>query len=161
MHEHVDVTQRDSNSHHLPHATRTHRNPDSLVGSDLKVIVGYAQVPPPCPRCASCHVVSSPAPVRVCVPPRAPAEQMVSLTTSPCIHLAHTLLCLLQSEAPLLLRIKIDSPMELGADISWLSMYPGECEALFPPLMFLKPMFKQSIRDAEGEVVTIKASFPS
>jgi len=27
--------------------------------------------------------------------------------------------------------------------------------------MFLKPMFKQSIRESEGEVVTIKASFPS
>ena len=69
-----------------------------------------------------------------------------------------------KSGTPLLFRIKIDSPMELGADIQWLSMFPGESEVLFPPLMFLKPMFKQRVlRGGEdfGEVLTVKASFPS
>ena len=66
------------------------------------------------------------------------------------------------SSSPLLLRIKVDSPMELGADIHWLSLFPGEREVLFPPLTFLKPMFKQQIRNSSGGVVvTVKPSFPS
>ena len=66
------------------------------------------------------------------------------------------------SSSPLLLRIKVDSPMELGADIRWLSLFPSEREVLFPPLTFLKPMFKQQIRNsAGGVVVTVKPSFPS
>ena len=66
-----------------------------------------------------------------------------------------------RSQAPLLLRIKIDNPMEMGADIRWLSMFPGEEEVLFPPLTFLKPMFKQQVRNGVGIVVTVKPSFPS
>ena len=66
-----------------------------------------------------------------------------------------------RSRAPLLMRIKVDSPMELGADIHWLSMFPGEEEVLFPPLTFLKPMFKQQIRNSAGVVVTVRPSFPS
>ena len=38
-----------------------------------------------------------------------------------------------KSRSPLLFRIKVTSPMDLGADIQWLSLYPGEeegkCEA--------------------------------
>ena len=67
-----------------------------------------------------------------------------------------------KSSSPLLLRIKVDSPMELGADIQWLSMFPGESEVLYPPLTFLKPMFRQAIRgQSTGCVVTVKPSFPS
>ncbi len=33
--------------------------------------------------------------------------------------------------------------MELGAEISWVSLYPGESEWLYPPLTFVKPMFVQ------------------
>ena len=66
-----------------------------------------------------------------------------------------------RSKAPLLMRIKVDSPMELGADIHWLSLFPNEEEVLFPPLTFLKPMFKQNIRNSVGTVVTVKPSFPS
>lgn len=66
-----------------------------------------------------------------------------------------------RSQAPLLLRIKVDNPMEMGADIRWLSMFPGEEEVLFPPLTFLKPMFKQQVRNGVGIVVTVKPSFPS
>jgi len=68
-----------------------------------------------------------------------------------------------QSDAPLLLKIKIDSPMDYGADISWLSMFPEEKECLYPPLTFLKPIRVQPIRglDGKGEVITVKPSFPS
>mmetsp|Transcript_34047 Transcript_34047/g.79752 ORF Transcript_34047/g.79752 Transcript_34047/m.79752 type:complete len:920 (-) Transcript_34047:91-2850(-) len=68
-----------------------------------------------------------------------------------------------KSETPLLLKIKIDSPMDHGADISWLSLFPDERECLYPPLTFLKPIRQQPIRGllGKGEVITVKPSFPS
>mmetsp|Transcript_21074 Transcript_21074/g.37711 ORF Transcript_21074/g.37711 Transcript_21074/m.37711 type:complete len:1057 (-) Transcript_21074:472-3642(-) len=67
-----------------------------------------------------------------------------------------------KSDFPLLFRIKVDSPMELGADIRWLSMYPNEAEVLYPPLTFIKPLFQQPIKDCKGGVVvTVKPSFPT
>jgi len=66
------------------------------------------------------------------------------------------------SKCPLLFRIKIDSPMDRGADIKWLSCFPGEEEVLYPPMTYLQPMFEQSIKGVtEGSVVTLKAFFPS
>ena len=66
-----------------------------------------------------------------------------------------------KSHAPLLFRIRVDSPMELGADIHWLSLFPGEREVLYPPLTYLKPMFRQEIRNVPGTVITLKPSFPT
>jgi len=67
-----------------------------------------------------------------------------------------------KSQVPLLFRIKVDTPMQLGADIQWLSIYPGEAEVLYPPLTYLKPLFKQRIKGLQaGEVVTLVPSFPS
>ena len=75
-----------------------------------------------------------------------------------------------RSTTPLIFRFKIDSPMEMGADISWISMFPSENETCYPPLTFIKPMFKQKIKDdnksagherVDGIVVTLKPSFPS
>jgi hypothetical protein len=43
------------------------------------------------------------------------------------------------SQDSLLLRIVAPSFMSLGADLRWLSAFPGEAEVLFPPLTFLKP----------------------
>ena len=57
--------------------------------------------------------------------------------------------------------------MDLGAKIDWCSVFPGEQEALYPPLTFLKPMFEQPIMGQQGQscdegvVVTVKPSFPS
>jgi hypothetical protein len=49
-----------------------------------------------------------------------------------------------------------------GAEIEWISMFPGEKETLFPPLTFLKPMFSQRIKGLnQGLVITLKPSFPS
>ena len=69
--------------------------------------------------------------------------------------------------APLLFHIQVDSPMDLGAKIDWCSAFPGEAEVLYPPLAFLKPIFKQPImgadgnKSSEGVVVTVKPSFPT
>lgn len=66
------------------------------------------------------------------------------------------------SRTPLLFRIKVDSPMDLGAEIGWLSVFPTEREVLYPPLTFLKPMFTQHIKDVpDGKVITVKPSFPT
>jgi len=71
------------------------------------------------------------------------------------------------SRTPLLFRIKVESPMDLGAEIDWCSVFPGEEEVLYPPLTFLKPMFDQPIMGPDGDaleegiVVTVKPSFPS
>mmetsp|Transcript_48942 Transcript_48942/g.116317 ORF Transcript_48942/g.116317 Transcript_48942/m.116317 type:complete len:81 (-) Transcript_48942:33-275(-) len=66
-----------------------------------------------------------------------------------------------KSKKPLLFRIKVSSPMDMGADISWLSTFPGEHEVLYPPLTYLKPMIRQPIKGCEGFVYTVKPSFPS
>lgn len=69
------------------------------------------------------------------------------------------------SNYALLFRIKVQSPMEYGADISWLSTVPEENEVLYPPLTYLRPISEQSIRNENGEVVgkviMVKPSFPS
>ena len=62
----------------------------------------------------------------------------------------------------LLFRLAIESPMEYGASIRWLSTVPGEDEVLYPPLTFLKPVAEQKIKNEEGSrVITVKPSFPS
>lgn len=42
------------------------------------------------------------------------------------------------SEHSVLLRLRTKNAMERGADLAWLSAFPGEHEFLFPPLTFLQ-----------------------
>ena len=42
------------------------------------------------------------------------------------------------STSPLLFRIKIESPMDRGASLKWLSIYPKEEEVLYPPLTYVR-----------------------
>ena len=51
------------------------------------------------------------------------------------------------SKKSVLLRLNTASFMERGADISFLSAFPGEKEVLYPPLTFLRPT---------GSVITTK-----
>jgi hypothetical protein len=44
------------------------------------------------------------------------------------------------AECPLLLKFKTNGILNLGADVSFLSVYPTECEMLYPPLTYLKPL---------------------
>jgi len=44
-----------------------------------------------------------------------------------------------QSSCSVLLRLRIDSFITCGADISYLSAFPAESEYLYPPLPYLKP----------------------
>jgi hypothetical protein len=43
------------------------------------------------------------------------------------------------SEDSILLKISLDNVMQYGADIQWLSAFPGESEVLYPPLTYLQP----------------------
>ena len=52
------------------------------------------------------------------------------------------------SRHSLLLRIVAPSFMSLGADLRWLSAFPGEAEVLFPPLTYLKPTGRTDRVDA-------------
>ena len=52
-----------------------------------------------------------------------------------------------KSAVPLLLQIEVENPMQCGADISWLSMYPEEKEWLFPPLTYLDVLRQSATED--------------
>ena len=58
----------------------------------------------------------------------------MSTTTNISIAVSHAM-----SPDSLLFMVKVDSFMSIGADIDWLSTFPGEGEFLFPPLTYLKP----------------------
>ena len=67
-----------------------------------------------------------------------------------------------KSEHSLFFRIKVQSPMDNGADVSWLSAYPVEKEVIYPPLSYMQPLFQQSLKDVtDGEAITMTVSFPS
>lgn len=67
-----------------------------------------------------------------------------------------------RSANPLVFKIKVESPMDYGAEIKWLSLFVEEEEILYPPLTFLKPVRMQPIKGlASGHLITVKPSFPS
>ena len=43
------------------------------------------------------------------------------------------------SDCSVIFKIVTRSFMERGADVAWLSAFPGEKEVLFPPLTYLSP----------------------
>ncbi|CAK0810167.1 unnamed protein product [Prorocentrum cordatum] len=61
-----------------------------------------------------------------------------------------------QSDKPLVVRVVCDNFMEQGSDISWLSLYPGEQEVLYPPLTFLEPVRRRRIANSAGWVIDVK-----
>eukprot|EP00300_Choanocystis_sp_HF-7_P007672 c15439_g1_i1.p1 GENE.c15439_g1_i1~~c15439_g1_i1.p1 ORF type:complete len:700 (-),score=179.60 c15439_g1_i1:132-2231(-) len=67
-----------------------------------------------------------------------------------------------RSANPLVFKIKVESPMDYGAEIKWLSLFVEEEEILYPPLTFLKPVRMQPIKGLDsGLLITVKPSFPS
>jgi len=71
------------------------------------------------------------------------------------------------SKASLLFKIEAETFMQTGADLQWLSAFPGEAEVLYPPLTYLKPSLplkKQTIkivRDSEEMTFTVIELKPS
>lgn len=50
-----------------------------------------------------------------------------------------------ESKAPMIIKLETKDFMSRGADISFLSVYPGESETLFPPLTFLRPIGSENL----------------
>ena len=66
-----------------------------------------------------------------------------------------------QTSRSLLFRIVTDNNLQRGADLRWLSMFPGEAETLYPPLTFMQPTGRKQTVKVDGfelEVVEVKAT---
>jgi len=50
-----------------------------------------------------------------------------------------------ESDVPMIIKLETKDFMSRGADIAFLSVYPGEAETLFPPLTFLRPIGSEKI----------------
>ena len=52
-----------------------------------------------------------------------------------------------------LFRIEVPDALGLGADLHWVSAFPGDAEVLYPPLTFLRPTHRrQEIVHPESKV---------
>lgn len=67
-----------------------------------------------------------------------------------------------ESESPLLFKFVSKSFMSHGADISFLSVYPGEKEVLYPPLTYMRPikLFQQTIGGRLYQIAEVEPVFP-
>lgn len=45
----------------------------------------------------------------------------------------------------LLFKIKVNNVLQYGADLQWLSAFPGESEVCYPPLTYLQPSGKVQV----------------
>ena len=85
---------------------------------------------------------------------------LMSTTSDPSVAVAYG-----QSKNSLLFKIVSRSIMTRGADITFLSAFPGEREFLFPPLTFLQPtgrpreVFRLQLQDAQGKPTKEHATF--
>ena len=66
------------------------------------------------------------------------------------------------SKSPLLFKFVSNSFMSHGADISFLSVYPGEKEVLYPPLTYLRPIkvSEETIGATVYKIVEVEPVFP-
>jgi hypothetical protein len=55
----------------------------------------------------------------------------------------------------LLFKIKVPNALKLGADLEWLTAFPGEREVLYPPLTYLQPTQQIQIFKKNGASVTV------
>ena len=58
----------------------------------------------------------------------------MSTTTDPSVAISYAI-----SEESLIFKLKVDNFVQYGADVQWLSAFPGEAEVLYPPLTYLQP----------------------
>lgn len=72
------------------------------------------------------------------------------------------------SRSSLLLKLRTSSFMDRGADISFLSAFPGEAEVCFPPLTYLRPTGRTEVLefgadnpDCTCTIVEVNVAFPS
>merc|ERR1712190_158925 len=61
-----------------------------------------------------------------------------------------------KSKEPLVMRVVCESFMNRGSDMSWLSLYPGEEEVLYPPLTYLEVIKTSLIENHRGKVIDVR-----
>jgi hypothetical protein len=69
-----------------------------------------------------------------------------------------------QGGRALIFRVLVDDFMNQGPDLKWLSCFPHESEALYPPLTFFKPVGEPERLMYDGSeftIVDVKPTFPS
>lgn len=70
-----------------------------------------------------------------------------------------------RSEKALIFRVLVDGFMQQGPHLSFLSAFPHEKEALYPPLTFFKPVRKEAKKltynGTEFSIVDVKPTFPT
>ena len=54
-----------------------------------------------------------------------------------------------KTDGALLMKIVTENNLQRGADLTFLSMYPGEKEILYPPLTFMQPTGRQQVMEFE------------
>lgn len=64
------------------------------------------------------------------------------------------------SPGSLLFMIKVDNFMQYGAELRWLSAFPGEAEVCFPPLTFLQPTGRTELIQAGENVFKVVECVP-
>ena len=62
-----------------------------------------------------------------------------------------------KTDGALLMKIVTENNLQRGADLTFLSMYPGEQEILYPPLTFMQPTGRQ--QEMEFELPNDAGSF--
>ena len=61
-----------------------------------------------------------------------------------------------RAEVRILFKVVTNSFMERGADLQYLSAFPGEVEYLYPPLTFLAPTgVQESVKTRDGVTFTV------
>ena len=65
------------------------------------------------------------------------------------------------SKESLIFRIVAHNGLMRGADIQWLSAFPGEKEFLYPPLTYLQPTGKRQVVELHGIRFTILEVVPT
>ena len=60
-----------------------------------------------------------------------------------------------QTGRALLFRIETENNLQRGADLQWLSMFPGEAETLYPPLTYMQPTGRTQAVRIDGLDLTV------
>ena len=56
-----------------------------------------------------------------------------------------------KTNGALLMKIVTSNNLQRGADLTFVSMFPGESETLFPPLTFMQPTGKQQVVEVKQD----------
>ena len=80
----------------------------------------------------------------------------MSTTRAPDVAVGYAVKGAKTNEA-VLMKLITNNNLERGADLSWLSMFPGEAEVLSPPLAFIQPTDppREEVIECDGFKLTV------